>query len=108
METREAISGIARGVEITDIGCPFFNRCPMAIDGVCEQQTPPIRKIVTKHDIACHRDIEELLEAQRHHLKVFQDYEQSELEERQMAPASNISPSEWGVEGALKSRGEEK
>jgi len=108
METREAISGIARGVEITDIGCPFFNRCPMAIDRVCDQQTPPIRNHVASHDIACHREIEELLETQRHHLKVFQDYEQPEPEEQRMVPASNLLPTEWGVEGALKSRSEEK
>lgn len=108
METREAISGIARGVEITDIGCPFFNRCPMAIDGVCDQQTPPIRNHVASHDIACHREIEELLETQRHHLKVFQDNEQPEPEERQLVTTSNLSPSEWGVEGTLKSRSEDK
>ena len=64
METREAISGIARGVEISDVGCPFCNRCPMAIEGVCDQQTAPIRGLVANHEIACHREIEELLEAE--------------------------------------------
>jgi peptide/nickel transport system ATP-binding protein len=108
METREAISGIARGVEISDVGCPFYNRCPMAIDGVCDQQTPPIRNHVASHDIACHREIEELLETQRHHLKVFQDREQPEPEERQLVTTSNLSPSEWGAEGTHKSRSEDK
>ena len=63
METREAISGIARGVDISDVGCPFYNRCPMAIEEVCDQQTVPIRELAAGHEIACHREIEELLEA---------------------------------------------
>ena len=102
METREAISGIARGVEISDVGCPFYNRCPMAIEGVCDQQAAPIRELVASHEIACHREIEELVEAERHRLKVFQDSEQPEPEEQRPVTAADLSPSEWGAEAMFK------
>jgi len=61
METREAAAGIAGTVELTDVGCPFFNRCPLRIDGVCDKQDPPIREDKPGHEIACHRTIEEIL-----------------------------------------------
>ena len=60
LTTREAMSGIARGVEITDVGCPFYNRCPFAIDGVCDSETPPVREPAPGHRIACHRELQEL------------------------------------------------
>jgi peptide/nickel transport system ATP-binding protein len=62
MTTREAITGIARGVETTDIGCPFFDRCPLAIDGVCDKENPPIRNPAAEHLIACHRESAELIQ----------------------------------------------
>jgi peptide/nickel transport system ATP-binding protein len=44
MQTREAAVGIARGVELTATGCPFFNRCPLGLeDGTCEKETPAYR-----------------------------------------------------------------
>ncbi len=58
--TREAMSAIARGVEITDVGCPFYNRCPFEIDGVCDSETPPVREPAPGHRIACHRELREL------------------------------------------------
>ncbi len=64
MQTREAISGIAQDVAVTAVGCPFVSRCPMAIDGVCNTQTPVVRKNSQNHDIACHHEIGELLHAQ--------------------------------------------
>ena len=36
MKKREMAVGIARGVEITAKGCPFYNRCPLAIEGTCQ------------------------------------------------------------------------
>ncbi len=60
MTTREVRSGINRGVEITDLGCPFFNRCPLAIDGLCDKERPPVREHVPGTKISCHREIEEL------------------------------------------------
>jgi len=61
MQTRVAISGIARGVEILEIGCPFYNRCPMAIEDICNTQTPPVQQPLKNHDIVCHRQINELM-----------------------------------------------
>ena len=66
MQTRVAISGIARGVEILEIGCPFYNRCPMAIEDICNTQTPPVRQPLKNHDIVCHRQIDELMEAEQY------------------------------------------
>ncbi|MEC9264579.1 MAG: ABC transporter ATP-binding protein [Pseudomonadota bacterium] len=60
MQTREALAGIARGVKITDIGCPFFERCPLAIEGTCDKVDPPSRKDGSGHVIECHREISEL------------------------------------------------
>ncbi len=60
MTTREVRSGINRGVEITNVGCPFFTRCPLAIDGLCDKERPPVRGHVHGTKISCHREIEEL------------------------------------------------
>ena len=56
METQEAQAGIDRVVQITDIGCPFYDRCPIAIEGTCDKETPPIRKFAKSHQIECHHD----------------------------------------------------
>ena len=58
--TREAISGIARAVRITFTGCPFFERCPVAIDGVCDRIAPPRRNLSADHVLDCHREVAEL------------------------------------------------
>ena len=60
MQTSEAIAGIARDVKLTDKGCPFFERCPVAIDGLCDQELPPVRAMGKGSSIACHREVEEL------------------------------------------------
>ncbi len=59
METREAKAGIDRVVELTEVGCPFFSRCPLAIPGTCDNLTPPIRDLGSRHKIECHRSLEE-------------------------------------------------
>ena len=64
METREAAIGIAKGVEITAVGCPFYNRCPMRY-GICEQGTPPIREPEPGHIIACHQTLENMQEIKK-------------------------------------------
>ena len=64
MKKREMAAGIAKNVEITSIGCPFFSRCPMGIEGTCEKQNPPVRELKMGHEIACHRTIEELEEVE--------------------------------------------
>ena len=63
MQRREIAAGISRGVEITTVGCPFYNRCPMAIEGVCDKQDAPMHEPEPKHFIACHRSIGELQES---------------------------------------------
>ncbi len=60
MTTREAISGIAREVELTEVGCPFFARCPLAIEGTCDTQPAPNREPVAGHLVACHRELDAL------------------------------------------------
>lgn len=42
------------------VGCPFFQRCPVRIDGVCDREDPPIREPLRGHKLACHREIVEL------------------------------------------------
>ena len=59
METREAKAGIDRVVELTEVGCPFFSRCPLAIPGTCDSVIPPIRDLGSRHKIECHRSLEE-------------------------------------------------
>ncbi len=64
MEKREMAIGIARGVEITEIGCPFYNRCPLAIDGTCNTKPAPICEPSPGHAIACHRALDELVDTE--------------------------------------------
>ncbi len=63
MQTREAAAGIARDVEITRVGCPFFNRCPIAIEGTCDKEDAPIRVHDEGHEIACHHTLDEVEES---------------------------------------------
>ena len=63
METQEAQAGIDRVVTLTDVGCPFFDRCPLAIEGTCDRETPPIRDLGDGHAIECHRSQEEFAAA---------------------------------------------
>jgi len=65
MTSRAALAGIARQVEITDVGCPFYPRCPVAIQGVCDTTVAPWREPVPGHRIACHRELVELTEFER-------------------------------------------
>jgi peptide/nickel transport system ATP-binding protein len=55
METQEAQAGIDRVVTLTDKGCPFFDRCPLAIKDTCDRETPPVRQLNGGHAIECHR-----------------------------------------------------
>ncbi len=77
MQTREAAVGIARGVELTSVGCPFFNRCPLGIDdGTCEKETPAYRRPAEGHVIACHRELEHVIESEEKPQKILKGYEQ--------------------------------
>ena len=62
MATQEAQAGIDRTVQMTDVGCPFFDRCPLAIPGTCDRETPPVREFDDQHTIECHRSKAEFLE----------------------------------------------
>ena len=75
MQKREMAVGIARGVEITRRGCPFYNRCPMAIEGTCELETPPIRELKNGHEISCHQTIEDLEQAEREAQQILHGFE---------------------------------
>ena len=59
--SQETITGMTGGVELTDIGCPFFARCPLAIEGTCDITAPPRRIEGEDHVIECHREVDELL-----------------------------------------------
>ena len=75
MQKREMAVGIARGVEITAVGCPFYNRCPMAIEGTCDTEIPPIREPIKNHLIACHLTIDEMVEADKHTQQILHGFE---------------------------------
>jgi peptide/nickel transport system ATP-binding protein len=77
MEKREMAIGIARGVEITEIGCPFYNRCPLAIDGTCNTKLAPIREPSPGHTIACHRTLEELVDTELAPQQILHGYEKA-------------------------------
>ena len=44
--------------------CPFLNRCPVRIDGLCNVVPPPRRKLADGKEILCHHTGEELLRRQ--------------------------------------------
>ncbi len=60
MQTREAMAGIAQGVALTTVRCPFYDRCPRALTGTCDTMTPPSREGRDGHVIDCHRELSEL------------------------------------------------
>ena len=75
MQKREMAVGIAKGVEITAVGCPFYNRCPMGIDNTCNTAPPPIRELENGHQISCHQTIEALQEAEQQTQQILRGYE---------------------------------
>lgn len=50
----------APSVQTTGIGCPYFNRCALRIEGTCNVETPPLREYPGGHVIACHLAPQEL------------------------------------------------
>ena len=59
-QTREAKAGASGGVKLTEQGCPFFARCPLAIPGTCDVIDPPKLDDGDGHIIDCHRSLAEL------------------------------------------------
>ena len=45
--------------------CPFLNRCPVRIDGLCNRSAPPRRSIAGGSEVLCHHESAELLKAQQ-------------------------------------------
>ena len=62
MQTQEAQAGIDRVVTLTEVGCPFFDRCPLAIKDTCDRETPPVRQLNGGHTIECHRSEAEFMQ----------------------------------------------
>jgi len=58
----EAADGTA--VRSATSPCAFVGRCAMRLDGVCETQLPPVRRLPKGTAIRCHRTEPELLAAQ--------------------------------------------
>ena len=46
--------------------CPFFNRCAVRLEGICDTTPPPFRALAKGATVRCHRDESELLAAQAH------------------------------------------
>ncbi len=76
MQKREMAVGIAKGVEITAVGCPFYNRCPMGIENTCDVQNPPIRVLKDNHRISCHQTVEDLEAAELETQQILRGFEQ--------------------------------
>ena len=62
MQTQGAQAGIDRVVTLTAVGCPFFDRCPIAIKDTCDRETPPIRQLSKGHTVECHRSEAEFMQ----------------------------------------------
>jgi peptide/nickel transport system ATP-binding protein len=84
MQKREMAVGIARGVEITQQGCPFYNRCPLAIEGTCDTEIPPVLKLENGHEISCHISLDELIATEDETQKILHGFEKLGEEDQQV------------------------
>ncbi len=75
MQKREMAAGIARGVEITAVGCPFYNRCPVAIEGTCNKDEMPVHEPKPKHFIACHHSVQDLIQEEEKPQQILHGFE---------------------------------
>lgn len=73
MQKREMAVGISRGVEMDAVGCPFYNRCPMGIEGTCNQVIPPILQLNDGHQISCHLTLGQLNEVEADTRRILDD-----------------------------------
>jgi peptide/nickel transport system ATP-binding protein len=49
----------------TEAGCPFADRCPWHIGPVCDNDTPPMRRLEAGNEVLCHYDEERLAALRR-------------------------------------------
>jgi peptide/nickel transport system ATP-binding protein len=84
MQKREMAVGIARGVEITKTGCPFYNRCPLAIEHTCDLKAPPVLELENGHQISCHISLEELIATEHETQKILHGFEKLGEEDPQV------------------------
>ena len=67
LESRGAREDLGGAAIPLDEGCAFRTRCPLVIEGVCDSVSPPVRTFggSNKHNVFCHREIDELTEASK-------------------------------------------
>ncbi|MCF8113062.1 MAG: ABC transporter ATP-binding protein [Desulfotignum sp.] len=54
VKNQDMAAGIGLSVDIPEKGCVFFNRCFLAIDGICNKEIPPFQILPDGHLIGCH------------------------------------------------------
>jgi peptide/nickel transport system ATP-binding protein len=50
---RAVVPGEPPAAGTTPIGCPFFSRCPIRIEGTCDLQRPKLEERKPNHFVAC-------------------------------------------------------
>lgn len=67
----EAISGMVPHPSNRPGGCPFHDRCPEFMPGVCDQLVPPLERVADGRDVSCllHSDVEAVRAAQTQEAK---------------------------------------
>jgi peptide/nickel transport system ATP-binding protein len=58
----EAVAGLVKAD--LRLPCPFYRRCAVHLEGICDVQPPPARALGKGAEILCHRTEDELLTAQ--------------------------------------------
>ena len=53
---------LGQAVDSSKVGCPFFNRCAVAVNDVCNRRDVPLRQMAQGHTVACHLELDALRE----------------------------------------------
>ena len=53
---------LGQAVDSSKVGCPFFNRCAVAVNDVCNRRDVPLRQMAQSHTVACHLELDALRE----------------------------------------------
>lgn len=59
IQNQDMATGIGLTVKLTEKGCAFYNRCPLAISGICDREEPSFQTFPDGHMIACHHSLQE-------------------------------------------------